>query len=150
MLVDMTFHIPEYEGNTQIGTRSDESYPTARDGYHYFTVYGLNAAQMNDVVEGRLHLERDGKAYSITDRYSIAQYALTQLNKEGLSSAFRTLCADLLRYGATTQIYKGYRTDALADQALTAEQRSYLTDLGSVSFGPKSEIRLFTIVSKGV
>ncbi len=135
--VYMTVEIPEYEGNTQVSYGFDEIYGTTRDGYRYFTVSGLHAGRMNDVIEATLRLEKNGVTYKWIDHYSVAQYAMTQLNKEGVSATFKTLCANLLRYGAATQIYKGYRTDTLADRDLTAEHRSYLTDLESVSFGPK-------------
>lgn len=135
--VYMTVKIPEYDGNTQVSYGFDEIYGTTRDGYRYFTVSGLHAGRMNDEIEATLCLEKNGVTYKWIDRYSIAQYAMTQLNKKDVSATFKTLCADLLRYGAATQIYKGYRTDTLADRDFTEEHRSYLTDLGSVSFGPK-------------
>jgi hypothetical protein len=67
--------------------------------------------------------------------YSIATYAYGQLNKTGISESLQKLCADLLQYGARAQIFKGYRTEALADSLMTAEQRALVTDLVTVTFG---------------
>ena len=110
--------------------------PIERGNYYYFTLEGLTAVQMADVVSATLYMEKDGRSYyTETDHYSICQYAYAQLGKEGASPELKTLCAELLRYGATAQIYKAYRTDSLADSLLTEEQRAYCTDLDTVSFG---------------
>ena len=110
--------------------------PIDKGMYYYFTLEGLTAVQMNDVLEATLYMKKDGRLYcSETDHYSIAQYAYAQLNKDGAGERLKTLCADFLRYGAKAQIYKSYRTDALADSAMTASQRAYLSDLEAVSFG---------------
>ena len=45
-----------------------------------------------------------------------------------------TLCADLLRYGAEAQSFKGYRTDALVDADMTETHRSYLSSTESLTF----------------
>jgi hypothetical protein len=45
-----------------------------------------------------------------------------------------TLCADLLRYGAEAQSYKGYRTDALVDAAMTETHRGYLSNIDALTF----------------
>ncbi len=52
-----------------------------------------------------------------------------------MSATLKTLCADLLRYGAKAQIFKSYRTDALADAAMTTTHKAYLSDINGVSFG---------------
>ncbi len=71
-----------------------------------------------------LYLEKNGRTYYWKpDTYSIAQYAYTQLGKTGISTELQALCAELLRYGATAQIFKDYRTDALADRDMTVEHR---------------------------
>jgi hypothetical protein len=45
------------------------------------------------------------------------------------------LCADLLRYGTEAQVFKSYRTDALADGAMTEAHRAWLSDVEAVTFG---------------
>ncbi len=69
------------------------------------------------------------------DLYSVAQYAYAQLNKDSATATLKTLCADLLRYGAKAQIYKGYRTTELADANMTQLHKSYLSPMENVAFG---------------
>ncbi len=130
--------IERYEGNRKIGTELLKLLPVEQGDYYYFTLKGLAAIHMNDRIRSVLYGSKEGQAYySATDDYSIADYAYSQMNKSAgsVSDELRRLCADLLRYGAKAQIYKSYRTDALADNAMTASQRAYLSDLEAVSFG---------------
>ncbi|MBP3412940.1 MAG: fibro-slime domain-containing protein, partial [Oscillospiraceae bacterium] len=115
--------------------------PVEKDGYHYFTLEGLTAVQMNDEITATLYMEKDGRSYYWeADHYSIAQYAYAQFNKEGANSKLKTLCADLLRYGAKAQIFKGYRTDSLADANMTDAHRAHLSDMDSVTFGNTNKV----------
>jgi len=110
--------------------------PVEKGYYYYFTLEGLTAVQMNDTLEATLYMEKNGRIYySESDIYSIAQYAYTQLGKDTVADELKALCAELLRYGSAAQIFKGYRTNALADGAMTEEQRALLTELSTVTFG---------------
>ena len=131
----MECEIPVYEGNEQIGTRIYSPTAVARGYFYYFTLDGLIALQMNDIITATLHLSKDGREYVTPPmEYSVATYAYNQLNKEDTSESLKSLCANLLRYGATAQIWKGYRTDAPADGAMTDRHRAYLTELDTVTF----------------
>ena len=133
--------VPTYSGNVQTGTTTVRIQPVQNGGYYYFTLTGITAVQMNDPLLATLHMSKGGKEYvSNADSYGIAVYAYNQLNKSNASKALKTLCADLLRYGAAAQTYKGYRTDALATDALTAVQQGYLSDLNAVTFGNTNTI----------
>ena len=128
--------ITTYEGNDQSGTRTVKLLPVEQGSYYYFTLNGLTAVQMNDRLSSVLYGTKDGQAYySARDEYSIATYAYSQMDKAGMPATLKTLCADLLRYGAKAQIFKSYRTDALADAAMTAAHKAYLSDINGVSFG---------------
>jgi len=132
----MVCEIPVYEGNVQTGTKTITLAPSLNGYFYYYTLTGLTAIQMGDVVTAQLRMEKDGGEYcSKVDTYSVAQYAYTQLNKEGADPKLKALCAELLRYGSAAQIFKGYRTDALADGSMTEAQRAYLADLSAVTFG---------------
>lgn len=132
--------IPTYSGNTCTGSASVEIRPELKGNYYYFTLNGITAVQINDIIKATLVMEKDDRIYtSDTDEYSVATYAYAQLNKNGSSAALKALCAELLRYGAKTQIFKGYRTDALADAKLTAQQTALLTELESVTFGSNNK-----------
>ena len=128
--------LPVYEGNTLVGTRIVSLDPVLNGSYYYFTLTGVTAVNMNDTVTATLYMFKGQDAYvSKTDTYSVAQYAYSQLGKVGISESLKALCANLLRYGAAAQSYKGYRTDALADERMTATQKAYLTALDTVTYG---------------
>ena len=113
--------------------------PEIRGDYVYFTYDGFTAVNMNDEINAKFY-RKAGKKENEDNmgRYSIATYAYSMLNKAetkaGLETV-KTLCADLLRYGATAQIFKGYKVDNLADSRMTEAHRAYLTDLDAVEFG---------------
>ena len=128
--------VENYEGSSYTGTTLVTLYPTEQGNYYYFTLEGLTAVQMNDTLRSTLYGSKNGQVYySAEDVYSIAQYAYAQLEKATAGESLKTLCADLLRYGSKAQIYKGYRMDKLADETMTEEQRSYLSDAEAVTFG---------------
>ncbi|MBR6825806.1 MAG: hypothetical protein IKM59_04585, partial [Oscillospiraceae bacterium] len=132
----MRLAVTDYERNDLLGHAILTPEPVLKGEYYYFTLSDLNATRMNDKIEATLTMVKDGKEYvSLTDTYSIADYAYGQLEKTNTSYALKVLCADLLVYGAKAQIYKDYRTDALADEAMTELQRSYCTDLEALTFG---------------
>jgi len=128
--------IDTYEGNEKTGTTTIRIAPVESEYYYYFTLNGLTAVQMNDKISSIIYGTKDGRPYySATDEYSIATYAYSQMDKAGVAESLKTLCADLLRYGAKAQIFKGYRTDSLADAAMTDGHKAYLSDMSKVNFG---------------
>ena len=136
----MVIEIPVYSGNEQTGTRSVTIVPELTGDYYYYTLTGLTAVNMGDVVSAQLHMEKNGQPYlSKVDSYSVAQYAYAQLNKANMPDSLKALCADLLRYGKEAQIYKAYRTDALVDAAMTDTHKSYLSDTETVTFNNVNE-----------
>lgn len=132
--------IPQYSGNEEVGSSVVliEEY-TLNGSYYYFTLTGMTAVQMNDMIDATLYMMKGDVEYiSNPDTYSVATYAYSQLSKTAASETLKKLCADLLRYGSAAQIYKGHRTDSLADANMTEEQKGYLTDLSTVTFGNNS------------
>ncbi|MBQ2446558.1 MAG: DUF4886 domain-containing protein [Oscillospiraceae bacterium] len=130
-----------FVGNEKTGTRTVELKPVEKGDYYYFTLTGLTAVQMNDSIVATLYGTKEGQLYaSAVDIYSVATYAYSQMNNPNRPESLKILCADLLRYGAKAQIFKGYRTDALADTAMTATQRAYLSDLDTVTFGNHNRV----------
>ena len=125
-----------YEGNEKTGTKLVKLRPTEQGSYYYFTLTGLTAVNMNDRIRSVLYGTKDGQEYcSETDDYSITDYAYSQMNKPNMPQSLKTLCADLLRYGGAAQIFKSYRTDHLADSAMTEAQKAFLSDIDTVTFG---------------
>ncbi len=133
--------LPVFEGNEATGTKTLRIKPSLKDGYYYFTLRDLTAVQIGDEILSTLYMEKAGDHFaSSTDCYSIATYAYNQLKKEEISEKLKVLCGDLLVYGSSAQIFKGYRTDALADAALTEDQRVYCSDLSTVTFGNNNTV----------
>ena len=134
--VYLEVRVPEYEGNTFTGYTVYKLNPEDRGNYYYFTLEGLTAVQMNNELLAVLHGQKNGKIYmSAEDTYSVATYAYSQLNGSVAPATLKTLCADMLRYGAKAQIYKAYRTDALADGRMTAAHMAYLSDMENLTYG---------------
>jgi len=130
-----------YEGNIKTGTKTIRVEPVDNGYFYYFTLDGLTAVQMNDKISSVLYGTKNGQAYySPVDEYSIATYAYAQLYKTEISENLKTLCADLLRYGAKAQIFKAYRTDSLADAAMIEEHKAYLSDIEAVTFGNTNKV----------
>ena len=133
--IEMIVDVPVYDGNTYVGQNTAYMLPEQRGDYYYFVYADLTAVHMNDILTATLCGVKDGVEYqSPADLYSVAAYAMSQMNKETATKELKILCADLLRYGAKAQVYKNYRTDAPADGMLTDEQRAYLTDLDKVTY----------------
>ncbi len=125
-----------YEGNSKIGTKTIKLLPVDRGYYYYFTLEGLTAVQMNDIFCSVIYGCKNGQLYqSPADDYSIADYAYSQLRKVDAPGSLKDVCAQLLRYGASAQIFKNYRTDALADSSMTAEDLTRLQNLETVILG---------------
>ena len=124
-----------YAGNEKTGTAVIRLYPVETGSYYYFTLTGLTALQMNNRISSVLYGTKEGQEYySPVDNYSIADYAYSRLEHAESSPQLKTLCADLLRYGAYAQIFKQYRTDALVTDSMTQTHKSYLSDMDSVTF----------------
>ena len=134
--------LPKYEGNDLVGTKIIVIQPQLRGEYYYYPLAGLTAVNMNDTLRATLYFSKDGKDYvSPVDEYSITTYAYTYLNKDRVPETLKKLCAQLLSYGEKAQLYKGYRTDALAGEEMTEIHRSYLTDPDTVVFGSTNAVR---------
>ena len=126
--------LPQYMGNELVGTSTIKIQPIENGDYYYFTLTGITAVQMGDMVDAVLHMTKGTQEYiSKTDSYSVATYAYGMLNSTN-NQKMLTLCADMLRYGAEAQSYKGYRTDALVNANMTEAHRSYLSNTSTLNF----------------
>ena len=132
----MDFTMDVYTGNTITGTKSVRVTPVKNGNYYYFTMEGITALQMNDTVRATMYGTKNGVLYcSSLDSFSVATYAYNMLNTASANDKIKSVCANLLRYGATAQTYKSYRTNALVDAKMTDAHKAYLTDLNSVVLG---------------
>ena len=142
--------IPVYTENTQTGTRVVTIEPVVNGSYYYFTLTGITAINMNDMVEARLYMTDGTQNYvSQVDEYSVCKYAYSQMDKANNPVSLKLLCADLLRYGAAAQTLKLYRVDALADASMTDAHKAYLSDIENITFG-NNKADLGDFENKGV
>ncbi len=133
--------IPQYEGNSYITDQELILQGEKRGNYYYFVLDGLTAVQMNDAITVRLHMQAKEQEYlSNEDVYSIATYAYSQMRKSESPDSLKQLCANLLQYGSQAQLYKGYRTDALAYTDMDLMELLLMTELSTVSFGNTNKV----------
>ncbi len=88
---------------------------TVKDGKYVFTYDKIAAKMMGDVVSAVLYAN-GGEVESDALEYSVKQYCEDQKNTT--DAALKTLLADMLVYGAATQIYDGYKTNALVTDGM--------------------------------
>ena len=78
----------------------------------------LAAKQMTDIIYARAYVEINGvEYYSPVKKYSILQYAYNKLGKTGTATEnvkLIDLLNNMLEYGASAQLYFGYKTNLLA------------------------------------
>lgn len=104
-------------------------YREAED-FYVFSFQNLAPQLMNETISAKLFADLEGNTCSgAVLEYSVVQYCLNQLNRYASDehAAFRTLLVDLLHYGAASQQYTGYRTDALATSSLSEAQLAWGT-----------------------
>ena len=136
----LTVERERYAGGAPDGTETQTLLPAAYDidgaAYYRFDFDGIGAAQMGDSLTATLNFVYDGAAYSRDlGAYDLGQYAKERL-RTSASEAYRTLMADLLKYGAAAQAYLGYRTDAPVDNGLSNAENA----LASRDHAPLADI----------
>ena len=136
----LTVERERYAGGAPDGTETQTLLPAAYDidgaAYYRFDFDGIGAAQMGDSLTATLNFVYDGATYSRElGAYDLGQYAKERL-RTSASEAYRTLMADLLKYGAAAQAYLGYRTDAPVDNGLSNAENA----LASRDHAPLADI----------
>ena len=100
-------------------------------GYHKVVLEEVYATEMVSSLRATIYGYRGGMEYvGDTDSYSVQTYAVNQIRKSAASGKLKTLCVDLLNYGAAAQNYKNYNLLTLANDPLTAEERTLASDAG--------------------
>jgi hypothetical protein len=94
------------------------NFDVEEDGRYSFVFSGINPQKMGDVISATLYATVNGQQVSTTrDNFSILRYCTYQLEHSD-DQRLLTMVSDLLVYGAKTQIYQGYKTDALVTDGL--------------------------------
>ena len=94
-------------------------------GRYYSSSQGIHAKYLGDTVYLAIYAKlSDGSyAYSKLAPYSAVDYANSQL-KNSTDAKLKQLVVAMLNYGAEAQLYFGHNTSALANAALTADQKA--------------------------
>ena len=99
-------------------------YTVRADGKYTFKFSGINPQCMGDNVCATLYATCEGELVSrCVAEYSVLKYCQLLLSSPAYSSNAKlvTLISDLLTYGANTQIYRNYKTDALVTDLIAAQ-----------------------------
>ena len=107
------------------GSSVETSDYITRDGLYYFTFRDLTATHMGEEVTATLSAVKGGARVSGAPvSESVASYCVRALGDAKVSRypALCTLIADLLTFGAKSQLYFGYDAEHLATNVLTADQ----------------------------
>ncbi len=118
-----------------IGTEVYEyqSFEPYNNNYSKVVMDRISATEMTALLHATIYGYKNGEEFvGNTDSYSVERYALKQMQNELSTQKLRTLCADLLNYGAAAQEYKSYNLSDLANQSMTAEMRAYASDPDSL------------------
>lgn len=100
---------------------------TVENGRYVFDFEDIVPHQMNDTIHATLYATYNGIEYASEVReYSVATYCYNMLDKYNTNeyAKLQTLLVDLLNYGAASQVYMDYKTDALVNAKLTEEQKA--------------------------
>ena len=107
------------------GEEEEIARPSSTDsaGRYVFSFRGVTPEKLGDLIVAKLVDENnavlDEKSFTVKEYLlaiagkTAAQNGFTGSNAEAKQNALVTLVNDLLKYGAETQIYRNYRTDAL-------------------------------------
>lgn len=123
--IDVIYSVWMPEGYTNPRMTVNETtltdYTVKADGSLRFVYTGISPDQMTDELDAVFYASRAGEEQSCSlSDYSVRTYCEHMLNGTQCASdaSLRTLLSDLLVYGSMSQVYTGYRTDALAAAGL--------------------------------
>ncbi len=100
------------------------------DGTNYVFICNNIAPQMiGDKIGFTVYAMKNGaKVKGMSAAYSVKDYCDYVLQYMNSDTKLMTLVVDLLNYGAATQTYANYKTDALVNKDLTSTQQGWATD----------------------
>ena len=106
---------------------SGAQYDAVNDRYMVST-NGIAAKNLGDDIFMCVYAKLADGSYVYSDviTYSPKTYAMNRLEKSA-DEKLKALCVAMLNYGAAAQNYFGYKTDALMNADLTAEQQALVT-----------------------
>ncbi len=126
------------DGSTVLDTIPGASYV---DGKYVVTTKPIAPKNLGDTVYFRVYAKlADGSyVYSNLLSYSPKTYAMNILNKSE-DVAMKALVVAMLNYGAEAQKYFGYKTEALVNADLNAEQKALVADYSADMIAPLGKV----------
>ncbi len=91
------------------------TYEVGEKTYYYYSI-GVSAKQYTDNIILSVK-DKDGVEVA-TKTYSVEEYCYDTINDAAAAATLKTLCTDMLQYGASAQTHFNYRTDKLATYRL--------------------------------
>ena len=101
------YEAPTTQGDTTFQYSFTNVGPQMMGDVAYFMIYAKNA-NGDEVTSGILNS-------------SVRKYALQQMGSAGSAAEFKTVCMDILNYGAAAQTHTNYKTDALVNTGSDVE-----------------------------
>ncbi len=101
----------------------------------------ISAEKLGDEIYLCVYAELDDGTviYSDVVTYSVKSYAYSKLNDSNTDHELKALLVSLLNYGAAAQVYFDYKTDALVNADLTAEQQTLADDYNASMVKPVAQ-----------
>ena len=108
----------------------EKTVQATEDGTNYVFICNNIAPQMiGDKIGFTVYAMKNGaKVKGMSAAYAVKDYCDYVLQYMSSDTKLRTLIVDLLNYGAATQTYANYKTDALVNKDLTSTQQGWATD----------------------
>ena len=121
----LNYYVSGYDKNTAYymiftmnGVQSERIIGTEKNGYLVFTYTNIAPHFMGDNISAALYAEGSTLPCSILDRFSVKEYAERVMATHSNNEKLLDLVADMLRYGAKAQEYRGYKIDNLVTDGL--------------------------------
>ncbi len=128
-LITYSEKVSEWNVNNAEKILSGAKYHSSYKMY-YVTTEGIPAKKLGDALWFAVYAKLNDGSYVYTKlvSYSPKDYAKSILADSNSATEIKELVVAMLNYGAAAQTYFGYRTDDLANNCLTAEQRALVED----------------------
>ena len=110
---------------------------TVQDGQYVFSFNGISSVEMNNIIKATVYADKGSSTvFSEEDKFTVKDYVMDTLkaHQNGTSDSdkkLRTVCVDMLNFGAAAQKYFGINTSSLPNSSLTSTQKSYASQLPS-------------------
>ncbi|MCR5618406.1 MAG: hypothetical protein K6F83_08965 [Clostridiales bacterium] len=108
---------------------------TLEDGCYVFAFNGISSVEMNNIIKATVYADKGTMTcYSDKDKFTAAEYITSVLTEHQSGTtesdkALRSLCVDMLNYGAAAQKYFNINTSSLPNSKLTSTQKGYASAL---------------------